>query len=461
MAKVQKTVFFCNNCGYESAKWVGQCPACHEWNTMTEEIKKPAIKTDSPSVSIVKRAGAGRDNAPRPLSQVESQDENRVTSGIGEMDRVLGGGVVRGSLVLVGGDPGIGKSTLLLQVCRNLSGDGHGILYVSGEESVRQLKLRSERLGEFSDTLKVLTETDLDTVTGFIEEMKPEMVVIDSIQTMFNEGISASPGSVSQIRETTAVLLRIAKTFGITVFIIGHVTKEGAVAGPRVLEHMVDTVLYFEGEPKGAYRILRSVKNRFGSTDEIGVFEMCESGLREVKNPSEFMLSGRPVDSAGSAVTCCMEGSRPLLIEIQALVCETAFGFPRRQADGTDINRVNLLMAVLEKRAGLKLSSLDAYVNIAGGIKVNEPAADLGLITAIASSYGNRPLNGKTVVFGEVGLSGEVRAVSQASQRVTEAARLGFETVLLPADSLRSVKKPEGMKLIGIRNVREVLEVLK
>ncbi len=460
MAKTSKarTVFFCSSCGHESSKWLGQCPSCRSWNTFVEETVKSEIKTSSPSVKI----GRGQTgNVPKPLSSVESVVEDSVSSGIGEMDRVLGGGIVRGSLILVGGDPGIGKSTLLLQICRNLSAASKEVLYVSGEESVKQLKLRSERLGEFKDSLKVISETDLNLITGFIENDKPEVVVIDSIQTMFNEEISSSPGSVSQIRETTAVLLRIAKSLGIAIFIIGHVTKEGAVAGPRILEHMVDTVLYFEGDSHGAYRILRSVKNRFGSTDEIGVFEMEESGLREVKNPSEFMLSGRPENSAGSAVTCCMEGSRPLLIEIQALVCETAFGFPRRQADGTDVNRVNLLMAVLEKRAGLRISSLDGYINIAGGIRVNEPSADLALIMAIASSYSNRPLNGNTVVFGEVGLSGEVRAVRNASQRISEAVRLGFDTVILPKDSLKGIKKKDGIRLLGISHVREALEYLK
>ncbi len=458
MPQKTKTVFFCNNCGYESAKWVGQCPSCREWNTMTEEILRPAAKTSSPSVNLTRKMSG--DNSPRPLIEVVSMDENRISSGIGEMDRVLGGGVVRGSLVLVGGDPGIGKSTLLLQVCRHMSLSGTEILYVSGEESLRQLKLRSDRLGEFNDHLKVMAETDLDDITGFIEKLKPEIVVIDSIQTMYNEGVSSSPGTVSQIRETTAVLLRISKSLGITVFIIGHVTKEGAVAGPRVLEHMVDTVLYFEGDAKGSYRILRSVKNRFGSTDEIGVFEMGESGLREVRNPSEFMLSGRPEDTAGSVVACCMEGSRPLLIEIQALVCDTVYGFPRRQADGTDVNRVNLLMAVLERKAGFKLSSLDAYINIAGGIRVNEPSVDLGIVMAIASSYGGRPLKGKTVVFGEVGLSGEIRAVSQAAQRIGEAERLGFDTVVLPGDSLRSVKKTGGIRLVGVSNVKEALKLI-
>ncbi len=423
---------------------------------MAEESIRPEIKADAPSVYIAGKLKDGK-NVPRSINDIELSLESRVTSGISEVDRVLGGGIVRGSMVLVGGDPGIGKSTLLLEVCMHLTNASHDVLYVSGEESARQIKLRSDRLGVFSDRLKLLCETDLDIITEFIEGERPELVVIDSIQTMFNESVGAAPGSVSQIRETTAVLLRIAKDLNITIFIIGHVTKEGAVAGPRVLEHMVDTVLYFEGDSKGAYRILRSVKNRFGSTDEIGVFEMDEKGLKEVLNPSEFLLSGRPENACGSVVSCCMEGTRPLLIEIQALVCETAFGFPRRQASGTDINKVNLLMAVLEKRAGMKLSSLDAYVNIAGGIKVNEPALDLAICLAIASSFLDRPLGQDIAAFGEVGLSGEVRAVAQTMQRINEASRLGFKRVYLPHSSLKGVKAPSGVKLIGVKNVKDLL----
>jgi len=453
----KKTVFVCQNCGYESAKWVGNCPACHEWNSLVEESVKAEIKTSSPSAAMSARLKQGERKKPLPLSEIEGSDENRVKSGFPELDRVLGGGVVKGSMVLVGGDPGIGKSTLLLQLCRNLSLSGHEILYVSGEESLKQIKMRAARLGEFGGSLKILSETDLDEISDVIDGYKPEFVVIDSIQTMFNESVGAAPGSVSQIRETTAVLLRIAKDLGISIFIIGHVTKEGAVAGPRVLEHMVDTVLYFEGDTKGAYRILRSVKNRFGSTDEIGVFEMDEGGLHEVENPSEFLLSGRPENAGGSVVSCCMEGTRPLLIEIQALVCETAFGFPRRQASGTDINKVNLLMAVLEKRLSMKLSSLDAYVNIAGGIRVNEPALDLAIVLAIASSYKNRPVGQNVAAFGEVGLSGEVRSVTQTMQRINEAARLGFEKIFIPYSSLKSVNAPDNIKIIGVRNVGELL----
>ncbi|MCR4591134.1 MAG: DNA repair protein RadA [Lachnospiraceae bacterium] len=456
MAAKKKTVFVCQNCGYESSKWIGNCPGCHEWNTLVEETIKPAMKSDAPSAVLSRKIKDGNGSKPLTIANIEGSREIRIKSGMEELDRVLGGGVVRGSMVLVGGDPGIGKSTLLLQVCRNISREQE-VLYVSGEESPRQIKLRADRLGEFGESLKVLSETDLDEITEIIRAEKPGLVVIDSIQTMFNESVGAAPGSVSQIRETTAVLLRIAKDLGISIFIIGHVTKEGSVAGPRILEHMVDTVLYFEGDTKGAYRILRSVKNRFGSTDEIGVFEMDEGGLKEVKNPSEFMLSGRPENAEGSVVSCCMEGTRPLLIEIQALVCETAFGIPRRQASGTDINKVNLLMAVLEKRLGMKLSSLDAYVNIAGGIKVNEPALDLGIILAITSSYKNRPVGQNVAAFGEVGLSGEVRSVTQTNQRVNEAARLGFNKIFIPYTSLKNVKAPEGVKIIGVKNVGDVM----
>ena len=453
----KKTVFVCSNCGYESQKWVGNCPGCHEWNTLVEETLKSDIKSEAPSAVLSRKIREGGRAKPLSFKSIEGSTEIRISSGMEELDRVLGGGIVRGSMVLVGGDPGIGKSTLLLQVCRNISRK-HEVLYVSGEESLSQIKLRAMRIGEFSDSLKVLSETDLDDITEIIRESEPDLVVIDSIQTMFNEDVGAAPGSVSQIRETTAVLLRIAKDLGITIFIIGHVTKEGSVAGPRILEHMVDTVLYFEGDTKGAYRILRGVKNRFGSTDEIGVFEMDEGGLKEVKNPSEYMLSGRPENAGGSVVSCCMEGTRPLLIEIQALVCETAFGFPRRQARGTDINKVNLLMAVLEKRLGMKLASLDAYVNIAGGIKVNEPALDLGIILAIASSYKNAPLGQNVAAFGEVGLSGEVRSVTQTMQRVNEAARLGFDKIFIPYASLKDIKAPEGVKVIGVKNVGDLLK---
>ena len=380
-------------------------------------------------------------------------------TGIEELDQVLGGGIVKGSLVLVGGDPGIGKSTLLLQVCQRLSGAGRKLLYISGEESLKQIKLRANRMGEFTENLYLLCETSLDIIRGIIEQQKPDMVVIDSIQTMYNEEVGSAPGSVSQVRESTNIFMQLAKGLNISIFIVGHVTKEGTVAGPRVLEHMVDTVLYFEGDRHASYRILRGVKNRFGSTNEIGVFEMRKEGLTEVKNPSEFMLSGKPKHASGSVVACAMEGTRPMLMEIQALVCKTNFGMPRRTAAGLDYNRVNLLMAVLEKRLGLPLSGYDAYVNIAGGIRLNEPAADLGIVLAIASSYKNRPIAEEVIVFGEVGLSGEVRAVSMPEQRVAEAKKLGFTTCVIPEVSVKTVGKVDGVKIIGVKSVGEAISV--
>ena len=379
---------------------------------------------------------------------------------IRELDRVLGGGIVPGSLVLVGGDPGIGKSTLLLQVCQKLSAKNQKILYISGEESLKQIKLRANRMGTFSESLFLLCETNLGIIRHVIEEQRPEMVVIDSIQTMYNEEVTSAPGSVSQVRESTNVFMQLAKGLCIPIFIVGHVTKEGTVAGPRVLEHMVDTVLYFEGDRHASYRILRAVKNRFGSTNEIGVFEMRQSGLEEVENPSEYMLSGRPEQSAGSVVACSMEGTRPILIEIQALVCRSNFGMPRRTAAGTDYNRVNLLMAVLEKRLGMALSNSDAYVNIAGGIRMNEPAIDLGIVMALVSSYRNRPVDEKTIVFGEVGLSGEVRAVNMPEQRVAEAKKLGFETCILPQVCMKMVKDIKGIRLIGVKSVNEAVGMI-
>lgn len=452
-----KSVFFCQNCGHESAKWLGQCPACKEWNTFVEET----VSSKSISKNMTLGAGERKERLkPKPLCDVSMREEDRCQIGIQELDRVLGGGLVQGSLTLVGGDPGIGKSTLLLQVCRKLADQGRKILYISGEESLTQIKMRADRLGSFSPSLFLLCETDLDVISDVIIQTKPEVVIIDSIQTMQNGDVSAAPGSVSQVRESTSVLLRIAKGYQISIFIVGHVTKEGTVAGPRVLEHMVDTVLYFEGDRHASYRILRSVKNRFGSTNEIGVFEMREEGLVEVKNPSEFMLAGKPENATGAIVACCMEGSRPILLEIQALVCHTNFGFPRRQATGTDFNRVNLLMAVLEKRLNLQMSDYDAYVNIAGGMKVTEPALDLGMAMAIVSSFKNRPLDDHTIVFGEVGLSGEVRAVPLAEQRVREAVKLGFTTCVLPEASRKSVKGIDHIQLIGVKSVRDAIDLI-
>ena len=426
MAKGKKSIFFCQNCGHEEAKWLGQCPACKEWNTFVEERIDSGI-TKGTTVA----ARAVHEAKVVPLTEVTADDDTRSETGIKELDRVLGGGIVPGSLVLVGGDPGIGKSTLLLQVCQRMA-QMKKILYISGEESQAQIKLRANRMGNFTSSLLLLCETNLGIIRSVIEKERPELVIIDSIQTMYSEDVTSAPGSVSQVRESTNVFMQLAKGLCIPIFIVGHVTKEGTVAGPRVLEHMVDTVLYFEGDRHASYRILRAVKNRFGSTNEIGVFEMRQSGLVEVENPSEYMLSGKPENASGSVVACSMEGTRPILLEIQALVCRTNFGMPRRTAAGTDYNRVNLLMAVLEKRLGMSLGNCDAYVNIAGGIKMNEPAIDLGIVMALVSSYRNRPIDEKTIVFGEVGLSGEVRAVNMPEQRVAEAKKLGFETCILP-----------------------------
>lgn len=455
MAKAKvKSVFFCKDCGYESPKWMGQCPACKAWNTMTEEIVSTG-KTQSTGIGARNQVAEAK-----KLSEINIEETDRINSGMTELDRVLGGGIVPGSLVLVGGDPGIGKSTLLLQTCRLLSNSGHQVLYISGEESLKQIKMRAERLGSFDNDMELLCETDLTLISGILEQKKPEIVIIDSIQTMFNQDVSGSPGSVSQVRESTAVLLQLSKNLGISIFIVGHVTKEGMVAGPRVLEHMVDTVLYFEGDRHASYRILRGVKNRFGSTNEIGVFEMREEGLVEVANPSEYMLSGKPGDASGSVTTCSMEGTRPILLEIQALVCATNFGFPKRQSAGADINRVNLLMAVLEKRHGLHLGNCDAYVNIAGGMRISEPAVDLGIAMAIASSFLNVPISAKTLVIGEVGLSGEVRAVNMIEQRVNEAIKLGFDTVVIPKVCYERVKGIKGCKYVPVDNVREAISAV-
>lgn len=451
MAKAKKSVYFCQNCGHEESKWLGQCPMCKEWNTFAEE-KVVSIKGQKSSWEKQVQAVT--------LSSVTTDEDERMKTELVELDRVLGGGIVPGSLVLVGGDPGIGKSTLLLQVCQKLSAMNKKVLYISGEESLKQIKLRANRMGEFSENLYLLCETSLNLIQTAIEREKPDVVVIDSIQTMYNEEIGSAPGSVSQVRESTNVFMQLAKGMNIAIFIVGHVTKEGTVAGPRVLEHMVDTVLYFEGDRHASYRILRGVKNRFGSTNEIGVFEMRKEGLVEVENPSEFMLSGKPENASGSVVACAMEGTRPMLMEIQALVCKSNFGMPRRTAAGIDYNRVNLLMAVLEKRVGLPLSGYDAYVNIAGGIRMNEPAVDLGIIMAVASSYKNRPVSEDTIVFGEVGLSGEVRAVTMPEQRVAEAKKLGFKVCVVPEVSLKSIGKVEGIEVIGVKSVNQTMNLL-
>lgn len=450
MAKKETSVFFCSNCGYESPRWVGQCPACHEWNTMTEVRSEKNKKVSAHEISEAR---------PVALSEISVSEEKRMSTHMSELDRVLGGGIVQGSLVLIGGDPGIGKSTLLLQVMKNLSQDKVDVLYVSGEESLRQIQMRAQRMGDFSDSLKVLSETDLPVIEGVIKRERPAVVVIDSIQTMYSEEASGMAGSIAQVRYATGTLMQIAKKENITVFVVGHVTKEGTVAGPRILEHMVDTVLYFEGDRHASYRVLRAVKNRFGSTDEIGVFEMRSSGLREVDNPSEFLLEGRAVGSSGSVISCAMEGTRPLLLEIQALTTHTTFPVPRRTAVGIDYNRVNLLMAVIEKRMGVMMGDQDAYINIAGGIRIAEPAIDLGLILALISSYKNSPLPESMIAFGEVGLSGEVRGVSMARQRINEARKMGIETVILPEANLKGLEDiPEGVELVGVRGIREAVD---
>ena len=461
MAKSKnKTVFFCKQCGYESSKWLGQCPACHEWDSFVEEPVAKAV----PGVTSGTVSANKKEAVPTLLSKVTTDDENRISTQISEMDRVLGGGIVVGSLILVGGDPGIGKSTLLLQMCRNLSNEGKNVLYVSGEESLRQIKMRAQRLGSFKKDLSILCETDLDIISESISKMMPDIVIIDSIQTMYREDVGSAPGSVSQVREATSILMRIAKGLHISVFIVGHVTKEGVVAGPRVLEHMVDTVLYFEGDGGASFRFLRGVKNRFGSTNEIGVFEMRSDGLREVANPSEYMLQGKPENEAGSVVACSIEGTRPILVEVQALVCRTNFNMPRRTSAGTDYNRVNLLMAVIKTRIGLHLGDCDAYINVAGGMRINEPALDMGIVLAVLSSYKNIAIDSKTICFGEVGLVGEVRAVNQAEQRVIEAAKLGFDRCIMPkvnCDSLNiDSEQLKGMKLVGVKSIYELLEVI-
>ncbi len=451
MAKSKTSIFFCKECGNETSKWSGQCPACKAWNTLVEEPVTKMVKTSS---------AMGMFREPVKLEEIVLENESRMETGFGELDRVLGGGIVPGSLVLVGGDPGIGKSTLLLQVCRNLAIGQKKVLYISGEESLGQIKMRAERIGKVEGELKFLCETNLGLIDRVIESEKPDVVVIDSIQTMVNEDVTSAAGSVSQVRESTNVLMHIAKGRGIAIFIVGHVTKEGQVAGPRVLEHMVDTVLYFEGERSASYRILRGVKNRFGSTNEIGVFEMLPQGLGEVINPSEYLLSGRPEGASGAAVACLMEGTRPILLEVQALVTETAFGLPRRTAVGTDVNRVNLLMAVIEKRCRIMMNRYDAYINIAGGLRVGEPALDLAIVLALISSVKDRALDDSMVVFGEVGLAGEVRSVAMAEYRVREAEKLGFSRCILPKVCLDKLNYRGKMEIVGVRSIQDAINLL-
>ncbi len=449
MAKA-KTKFVCQNCGYETVKWLGKCPDCGLFNTLEEEIVKTPSK--------VRGIGIQSSSKPQLLRDIKPINETRATTGMTELDRVLGGGLVEGSLTLIGGDPGIGKSTLLLQICSELGRQGKKILYVSGEESPHQIKLRADRLNINSDNIKLLSETNIAVIDNIILNENPDFVIIDSIQTMYTEEAASAPGSVTQVRETTAKLMHISKGRGISVMIVGHVTKDGNIAGPRVLEHMVDTVLYFEGDKTAAYRILRAVKNRFGGTNEIGVFEMGGEGLKEILNPSAYMLQDRPVDVSGTVITCSIEGTRPLLIEVQSLVSYTTFNMPRRLSTGIDFNRIVIIIAVLEKRAGLQLSSYDSYINVTGGIRVIEPAVDAAVAVAVASSYRNVPVDPDTLVFGEIGLTGELRAVTEAKKRVLEAQKMGFKTCIVPKANYKEASSVEGIKVLCAQSVEELLE---
>lgn len=454
-----KTVFYCTDCGNETPKWAGQCPACKAWNTLVEqpaEIKKKN-SSSAASASIRRTAvGAGR---PRPIDEVETTHELRFETGMSELDRVLGGGAVKGSLVLVGGAPGIGKSTLMLQICDNLCRFAK-VLYVSGEESERQIKLRAERLRVRGEGLYLLSETNLEDIVDSVNQLQPDILIVDSIQTLYNGDLTTAPGSVGQVKDCTMALMQLAKGSGVTVFVIGHVNKEGSIAGPKVLEHMVDCVLYFEGEQQMAYRILRAAKNRFGATNEIGVFEMADCGLSEVPNPSEMLLSGRPEDAPGTCVTCVMEGVRPVLAEVQALLTPTSFNVPRRASNGFDFNRAMLLLAVLEKRGGLLLGSCDAYINVIGGLNLDEPAADLAMVMALASSFRDKPVPSDLVAIGEVGLTGELRAVNGLGQRLSEVRRIGFTKCLIPARNSGKLVEPDGLQLIRVKNIREALAAI-
>ena len=447
----QKTTYYCTECGNEFPKWMGQCSSCGSWNTV--------IEAPAESKSAKNAVSRGIKRLPRTLAELDTAEEERFSSGIAELDRVLGGGCVKGSLVLFGGSPGIGKSTLLLQICEYICRE-QTILYVTGEESERQLKMRAERLKVRTGNLFVLSETNMDDILDTLESAKPDMLIIDSIQTLYSPELNSSAGSVAQVKECTNQLMKIAKTYGVTVFVIGHVNKEGAIAGPKVLEHMVDCVLYFEGIQSASHRILRSAKNRFGSTNEIGVFEMTEAGLQEVPNPSELLLSGRPENTPGTCVTCVMEGTRPVLAEIQALMTMSSFNVPRRTSNGLDYNRAMLLMAVIEKRGGLKIGGFDGYINVIGGLSIDEPAADLAAVLAIGSSYTDKPIPDDLVAIGEVGLTGELRSVSQLEQRISEIKRLGFKRCIIPMQRRKLINIPDGIKLIEVKTVREAFELL-
>lgn len=452
MAKA-KTVFYCTNCGNETPRWQGKCPACGAWNTIEEHIEKPAAA----SGSRAKSSPVGQSRRPQRLQEIPIDGETRFSTGMGELDRVLGGGAVAGSLVLVSGAPGIGKSTLLLQICNSLCA-GRKVLYVSGEESERQLKLRAERLGVSPEALFVLSETRLSDILEAVAETKPDILIVDSIQTLYNEENDSSPGSVSQVKDCTMSMMQLSKSNGITVFVVGHINKDGNIAGPKVLEHMVDCVLYFEGDPNSSYRLLRAAKNRFGSTNEIGVFEMRDAGLVEVPNPSQMLLEGRPEGASGTCVSCVMEGTRPVLAEVQALVAKTTLNVPRRASDGFEFNRAVLMLAVMEKRAGMKMSLFDAYINVIGGLRLDEPGADLPIVLALASSYRDQCIPDDMVAIGEVGMTGEIRSVSHMNQRLAEIARLGFKKCMIPRSGSEKLDIPEGLTVYRVRNIREAIE---
>ena len=458
MAKAKTSAFFCKECGYESSKWSGQCPACKAWNSFVEEPVAPKNATKGVISEGISRLGGSK---PSSLSAISTEDKTRLSTGIGELDRVLGGGIVEGSLVLVGGDPGIGKSTLLLQMCQKLSQAKKNVLYISGEESLKQIKLRAERIGEFEDCLQLLCETNLELIQNTLKELKPEVVIIDSIQTMYSEQVGSAPGSVSQVRESTSILMQLAKGLSITIFIVGHVTKEGNIAGPRMLEHMVDVVLYFEGERSYQFRILRSIKNRFGSTSETGIFAMVEEGLQELSNPSASLLAERSDEESGSAVMIYLEGVRPILVEVQSLVVTTAFGMPRRTAIGYDLNRLIVLLAVLEKRCGFTLGNKDVYVNVIGGLKVNEPACDLSMAVAIVSNLKNRIVPTDMVILGEVGLTGNVRSIPRIEQRINEAKKLGFKKFIIPEGNYKQIKDNDSsIKIRGVKSIQEAMQLV-
>lgn len=455
MAKI-KTKYVCQSCGYENPKWLGKCPECMKWNTFVEEIEDKSSKSNHRETFVIDKSS----QKPVNINSITIKHEERFSSGINELNRVLGGGIVRGSLVLVGGDPGIGKSTLLLQVSESVAQSGKKVLYISGEESESQIKMRAERLNAKSENLFIMAENNLNIIEHNLEGFDPDLIILDSIQTVFTPDIASAPGTVSQIKEGTSRFMRISKKMGISTFVVGHVTKEGALAGPKIMEHMVDTVLYFEGERYNTYRLIRAVKNRFGSTNELGVFEMSEKGLQELENPSKALISEKPENASGSVIVSTVEGTRPMLLELQALVSPTSFGIPRRTATGIDFNRVNLLLAVLEKRAGMQIQNQDVYLNIVGGIKINEPSMDLGVILSVASGFRNIPISGEVAVTGEVGLTGEIRGVSYIEKRISECRKLGFKKIIIPKSNYEAVKDVKGIEIWPVENVRQAINMV-